>query len=146
MTVPALLFCCLYASGLLGTMAPKGWHPPEATPAEQAEHAKLSALAARTRDAAHDHQSQRRALRRLGGPPSSARFFGVAIPGNALKAWNQGTDIRPQLLMDFESWGATKKRDRMPTHELKEDDIVGIRAEMFTWEPWRTPRLGSSVC
>ena len=35
MTVPALLFCCLYASGMLGTIAPKGWHPPEAS---QAEH------------------------------------------------------------------------------------------------------------
>jgi mannan endo-1,4-beta-mannosidase len=144
-TVPALLFCCLYASGMLGTIAPKGWHPPEATQAEQAEHDKLAALAARTRLAAQDHKMRRRRSRELGMPLNSNRFFGVALPGNALQAWYQGTDIHPQLLMDFQSWGATKKRDRMPTHELKEDDTVGIHAEMFTWEPWRTPRLGSTV-
>ena len=66
MTVPALVFCCLYASGMLGAVAPKGWHPPEASPAQQAEHARVAALAARARLAKQAHQIQRRKLRKLG--------------------------------------------------------------------------------
>ena len=54
MTVPALVFCCLYASGMLGAVAPKGWHPPEASPAQQAEHARVAAVAARARLAKQD--------------------------------------------------------------------------------------------
>ncbi len=130
-TVPALLFCCLYASGMLGTIAPKGWHPPEATPAEQAEHAKLAALAARTRLAAQAHQILRRKWRKLGAPPGS-RIFGVAIAGNALPKWYRGTGIHPQLLMTFQNW-STKP---MPTSVLRQDQKVGIRTAMITWEPW----------
>ena len=130
-TVPALLFCCLYASGMLGTIAPKGWHPPEATPAEQAEHDKLAALAARTRLAAQAHQILRRKWRKLGAPPGS-RIFGVAIAGNALPKWYRGTGIHPQLLMTFQNW-STKP---MPTSVLRQDQKVGIRTAMITWEPW----------
>jgi hypothetical protein len=35
LTVPALLFCCAYASGVLGTVAPKGWKPVEAAPVSE---------------------------------------------------------------------------------------------------------------
>ena len=153
MTVPALVFCCLYASGILGTVAPKGWHPPEASPAQQAEHARLAALAARARGAARAHQRQQRQARGLGRPPGSDRLFGVAVPGKALLKWfsgppggksYKGTQVHPQLLMNFQSWGATKKRDRMPTHVLSEDEPVGIHAEMFTWQPWQPPTRGVS--
>jgi mannan endo-1,4-beta-mannosidase len=153
-TVPALLFCCLYASGMLGAVAPKGWHPPEATPAQQAEHARVAALAARARLAKEEHERQRRRLRGLGRPPGSDRFFGVTIPGNALNKWisgprngkpYDGTGVHPQLLMSFQSWGAKKKRDRMPARELSEDQLVGISAEMFTWQPWQPPARGVPV-
>ena len=33
----------------------------------------------------------------------------------------------------------------MPTHELREDQPVGIHAEMFTWQPWQPPTRGVSV-
>jgi Glycosyl hydrolase family 26 len=135
-TVPALAFCCLYASGILHTMAPKSWHPPQDSPAKLAELA------------------QQASLTWLGRPPGSSRFFGVAIPANALHEWfsgppkggksYEGTHVHPQLLMDFQSWGATKKQDRMPTHQLREDEKVGIVAEMFTWQPWQPPTIGLS--
>ena len=141
MTVPALLFCCLYASGMLGTMAPKGWHPPEATQAEQAAHAKLSALAARTRFAALKHQSLRREWRKLGAPPGS-RTFGVAIAGNALPKWYRGTGIHPQLLMTFQNW-STKP---MPTSVLRQDQNVGIRTAMITWERMAWNAQFSGMC
>jgi mannan endo-1,4-beta-mannosidase len=153
-TVPALVFCCLYASGMLGAVAPKGWHPPEASPAQQAEHARVAAVAARARLAKDGKTQYRAELKKLGTLPGSNRFFGVGIPGNMLKKWfcgpqqgksYDGTGVHPQLLMSFQSWGAKKWQDRMPTHELREDKPVGIRAEMFTWQPWQPPSRGVPV-
>jgi mannan endo-1,4-beta-mannosidase len=139
-TVPALAFCCLYASGVLGTVAPKSWHPPEVSQAQLASHAKQAARAARAEAKATAHAEYLAKLRKLGRAPGS-RNFGVAISGNALQAWHEGTQVSPQLLMTFQSWHGRP----MPTKYLKEASRVGIRAEMFTWEPWRPPGRGSSV-
>jgi mannan endo-1,4-beta-mannosidase len=153
-TVPALVFCCLYASGMLGAVAPRGWHPPEATPAQQAEHARVAALAARARLAKDGRAKYQAHLKTLGTLPGSNRFFGAGIPGNMLRKWfcgpqggksSDGTGVHPQLLMSFQSWGARKRKDRMPTRELSEDQPVGIRAEMFTWQPWQPPSRGVSI-
>jgi hypothetical protein len=76
LTVPALLFCCAYASGVLGTVAPKGWKPIEAAPVSETG---------------------------LGAQPGH-RMFGVALTGNGLRAWNAGTDVHPSLLMSFQQW------------------------------------------
>lgn len=144
MTVPALAFCCLYASGVLGTVAPKSWHPPEASQAQEAKHALLAAQAARVREGQRAHRSRQNKLKHLGKAPG-ARNFGVAIPGNALPAWvwgpskngkkYEGTGVHPQLLMTFQSWHGKP----MPTTYLEQDEEFGIQAQMFTWEPWRTP-------
>ena len=152
MTVPALVFCCLYASGLLGTVAPKSWHPPEVSQAQLASHARQAAQVARAKSAKESEARQASELakfRKLPGP----RNFGVAIPADELKKWyegppgsqKEGARVKPQMLMTFQSWGAPKKKDRMPTHELSEDKTAGIQAEMFTWEPWQAPSRGSSV-
>jgi Glycosyl hydrolase family 26 len=106
LTLPALLLCCAYASGVLGSVAPRSWHPIQALPITETG---------------------------LGAPLSKAGFMGVAIPGNSLPAWHNATGIRPQLLMTFEQW----YNGQMPTEKLSEDKTVGIRAEMFTWEPWK---------
>lgn len=152
MTVPALAFCCLYASGVLGTVAPKSWHPPEVSQAELASHAKQAARTARAESAQRAELALADKLKSLGKAPGS-RNFGVAIPGNELHEWYagapngksyEGAHLHPQLLMTFQSWGAKKKQDRMPAKYLKEDEKVGIQAQMFTWEPWRSPAIGSS--
>ena len=131
MTVPALLFCCLYASHLSGTIAPKGWHPPEATPAEQAEHDKLAALAARTRLAAQAHQIRRRKWRKLGAPPGS-RIFGVAIAGNALPKWYRGTGIHPAAADDLPELVQKADADERPAprpegrHPYRDDYLGAV--------------------
>lgn len=148
MTLPALAFCCLYASGVLGPVAPKSWRPPEVSQAELASHARQAAQAARAKSAAQARLALAAKLKTLGRPPGS-RNFGVAIPGKELSKWYagggnyEGAKVHPRLLMTFQSWGASKKRDRMPTKYLNEDETVGIQAQMFTWEPWRSPAIGS---
>jgi hypothetical protein len=111
LTLPALLFCCAYASGVLKNVAPHSWHPIQAAPVSE------TGL----------------------GAPLGKRIFGVALAGNALPKWYRRTGIHPELLMTFQNWS-----DRpMPTRILSEDQAVGIHAAMITWEPWRSPPIGS---
>jgi hypothetical protein len=101
--VPALLLCCAYAAGAFPNVAPSSWHPIQIAPDSHL------------------------------GAPLGNRFFGAALTGNGLPAWNAATDVRPGLLMSFEQW----YNRQMPTEKLAEDQAVGIHAEMFTWEPWK---------
>lgn len=73
------------------------------------------------------------------GAPLGHRIFGVALAGNALHKWYAGTKVHPELLMSFQSWYS----EPMPTRALQEDQKVGVHAEMITWEPWRSPPIGS---
>ncbi len=75
------------------------------------------------------------------GAPLGPRIFGVAEPGNALPRWFRGTHVHPALLMSFQSWYG----EPLPTRTLAEDQKVGVHAEMITWEPWRSPPIGSSA-
>jgi hypothetical protein len=138
-TLPALVFCCVYASGALGSVAPKSWHPIDTPgPAPKPVSQPPSVLSA----------SQ---TRHLGVQLPDHRIFGAAISGKALAAWYagptinykpyEGTYVHPQLLMTFQSW----QGQPMPTKFLSEDMKIGIHAQMFTWEPWRAPHLHSSV-
>jgi mannan endo-1,4-beta-mannosidase len=147
-TVPALVFCCLYASGLLGTVAPKSWHPPEVSQAQLASHARQAAQAARAKSATRARLALAAQLKSLGKAPGP-RNFGVAISGNDLHRWYagpphgkkyEGTGVHPQMLMTFQSWHGKP----MPTTYLKQDEEFGIQDQMFTWEPWHTPPRADS--
>jgi hypothetical protein len=76
LTVPALLFCSAYASGVLKNVAPHSWHPIQAAPVSE------TGL----------------------GAPLGKRIFGVALAGNALRKWYRGTRVHPELLMSFQNW------------------------------------------
>lgn len=78
LTLPSLLFCCAYASGVLKNVAPHSWHPIEAAPVSE------TGL----------------------GAPLGKRIFGVAIAGNALPKWIRGTGVHPGLLMTFQNWSS----------------------------------------
>lgn len=128
MTAAALAACCAYSAGILGHVAPQSWRPIDAAPVSSAGQA---AAGSRTSD--------------LGAPLTGGRMFGVAIAGNALPRWYRGTHVKPQMLMTFQSWGAPLRRDRMPTALLRQDQRVGVHAQMITWQPWTPPPVHSPV-
>ncbi len=91
LTLPTLLFCCAYASGVLKNVAPHSWHPIQAAPVSE------TGL----------------------GAPLGHRIFGLALAGNALPSWCKATGIHPELLMSFQSWAGEPMPTRILAEDHK---------------------------
>lgn len=105
MTVPALAFCCAFASGALGRLAPASWRPV--------------AGAAYSADV---------------GSPVISRIFGVALAGPQLPKWSAQTGIRPQLLMSFQAWCHRPSPARLLA-QARQDQVTSVMITWDPWCP-----------
>jgi hypothetical protein len=69
-------------------------------------------------------------------PASPTMLAGVVSSAGQFPSWNMAVDGRVRLRMVFQAWAF----DADPSGVL---DGPGI--PMISWEPWRPPRLGTSI-
>lgn len=66
-------------------------------------------------------------------------LFGVAISPFELEEWQEGTGIKPDLCMIFESWS----KQRALTDHLDKAKTFGHDSIAITWEPWTPTPVGT---